>query len=102
MKRLMFLFFVMLAATPAFGQEIQKEITNLGGKARAYYLFVPDKLSKVQPAPLLLLLHGSGRNRTSGYRRAISCHYASATCRYVEGLSPIGKGRPYMRYSASR
>ncbi|HJZ82804.1 MAG TPA: alpha/beta hydrolase-fold protein [Pyrinomonadaceae bacterium] len=62
MKRLMFLFFVMLAATPAFGQEIQKEITNLGGKARAYYLFVPDKLSKVQPAPLLLLLHGSGRN----------------------------------------
>ena len=43
-----------------------------------------------------ILLHGSGRNRTRGYRRAISCHYASATCRYVAGLSPIGKGRPYV------
>ena len=43
-----------------------------------------------------ILLHGSGRNRTEGFRRAISCHYASASCRYVEGLSPIGKGRPYL------
>ncbi len=42
-----------------------------------------------------LLLHGSGRNRTRGFRRAISAHYASATCRYAEGMSPIGKGRPY-------
>ena len=43
-----------------------------------------------------LLLHGSGSNRSAGFRRAISCHYASAACRYVEGLSPIpGKLRPY-------
>ncbi len=28
-----------------------------------------------------LLLHGSGRNRSSGYRRAISAHYASAAYR---------------------
>jgi phytanoyl-CoA hydroxylase len=27
-----------------------------------------------------LLLHGSGQNRTSGFRRAISCHYASTQC----------------------
>ncbi|KNC82253.1 hypothetical protein SARC_05460 [Sphaeroforma arctica JP610] len=27
-----------------------------------------------------LLLHGSGRNRSGGYRRAISTHYASAKC----------------------
>lgn len=27
-----------------------------------------------------LLLHGSGQNRTAGFRRAISCHYASARC----------------------
>ena len=27
-----------------------------------------------------LLLHGSGHNRTQGFRRAISTHYASADC----------------------
>ena len=43
-----------------------------------------------------LLLHGSGQNRTRGFRRAISAHFASARCRYEEGLSPIGKGRPYL------
>jgi phytanoyl-CoA hydroxylase len=55
---------------------------------------------EMEPGDLVVfhpvLLHGSGRNRTPGYRRAISCHYASATCRYEEGLSPIGKGRPYL------
>ncbi len=43
-----------------------------------------------------ILLHGSGQNRSSGFRRAISAHYASATCRYVPGQSPIKKGRPYV------
>ena len=62
MKRLKVILFIILAASTAFGQEVQKEITKLGGKARAYYLFVPDKLTKDRPAPLLLLLHGSGRN----------------------------------------
>lgn len=62
MKRILLIFFVVTACSPAFAQEVQKEITNLGGKARAYYLFVPDKLTKDRPAPLLLLLHGSGRN----------------------------------------
>lgn len=62
MKRLIFILFVMLAGSPVSGQEVQKEITNLGGKARAFYLFVPNKLMKESPAPLLLLLHGSGRN----------------------------------------
>ncbi|HSQ25011.1 MAG TPA: alpha/beta hydrolase-fold protein [Pyrinomonadaceae bacterium] len=62
MKRLILLFGLLLVSIPASGQQVQKEITNLGGKARAYYLFVPDKLTKDHPAPLLLLLHGSGRN----------------------------------------
>ena len=42
-----------------------------------------------------LLLHGSGRNRTSGFRRAISAHYASAQCRFVEA-DRIGGTRPYL------
>jgi len=32
-----------------------------------------------------LLLHGSGRNRTDGFRRAISTHYASRACERPEG-----------------
>uniref|UniRef100_A0A5F9C0M1 Phytanoyl-CoA dioxygenase, peroxisomal n=1 Tax=Oryctolagus cuniculus TaxID=9986 RepID=A0A5F9C0M1_RABIT len=31
-----------------------------------------------------LLIHGSGRNRTQGFRKAISCHYASADCHYID------------------
>lgn len=42
-----------------------------------------------------LLLHGSGRNRTPGFRRAISTHYASARCRFVDGAEPLQKRRPY-------
>ena len=62
MKRLALLLGLLLMAIPVSAQQVTKEITNLGGKARAYYLFVPDKLTKDRPAPLLLLLHGSGRN----------------------------------------
>ena len=42
-----------------------------------------------------LLLHGSGRNRSNGFRRAISAHYASAACRYLPGTEPIAQKRPY-------
>jgi len=31
-----------------------------------------------------LLHHGSGRNLTTGYRKAISCHYAHESCRMIE------------------
>ncbi|MFQ5514440.1 MAG: phytanoyl-CoA dioxygenase family protein [Myxococcota bacterium] len=41
-----------------------------------------------------LLLHGSGRNRSRGYRRAISTHYASTACRYIHDAPRFG-GRPY-------
>lgn len=41
------------------------------------------------------LLHGSGQNRSSGFRRAISCHYASAECRYIKGMEPKTARRPY-------
>ncbi len=43
-----------------------------------------------------LLWHGSGRNRTTGFRRAISAHYASAACRYLPEHPPIASGRPYV------
>jgi phytanoyl-CoA hydroxylase len=43
-----------------------------------------------------ILLHGSGQNRTAGFRRAISAHYASATCRFLPGSEPIAGRRPYL------
>lgn len=65
LKRTILLAGLLLASISASAQQVQKEVTNLGGKARAYYLFVPDKLTKDHPAPLLVLLHGSGRNGVS-------------------------------------
>ncbi|XP_060064627.1 phytanoyl-CoA dioxygenase, peroxisomal-like [Ylistrum balloti] len=31
-----------------------------------------------------LLIHGSGMNKTEGFRKAISCHYASGDCHFVD------------------
>ncbi|XP_041058276.1 phytanoyl-CoA dioxygenase, peroxisomal [Carcharodon carcharias] len=31
-----------------------------------------------------LLIHGSGTNRTEGFRKAISCHFASSECYYID------------------
>ncbi|CAK8694615.1 unnamed protein product [Clavelina lepadiformis] len=31
-----------------------------------------------------LLIHGSGTNITTGFRKAISCHYASSDCHYID------------------
>ncbi|XP_075064757.1 phytanoyl-CoA dioxygenase, peroxisomal [Mixophyes fleayi] len=31
-----------------------------------------------------ILIHGSGMNKTAGFRKAISCHYASSDCQYID------------------
>ncbi|XP_037703813.1 phytanoyl-CoA dioxygenase, peroxisomal-like [Choloepus didactylus] len=31
-----------------------------------------------------LLIHGSGRNKSQGFRKAISCHFAGAGCHYID------------------
>lgn len=41
----------------------QKQTIAFDGKTRIYYVYVPDKVTS--PAPLLLLLHGSGRDGMS-------------------------------------
>jgi len=33
-----------------------------------------------------LLIHGSGRNNSSGFRKAISCHYAATHCSFQQRL----------------
>jgi poly(3-hydroxybutyrate) depolymerase len=57
--------FVLGLTVPAFAQKIRKETIDSQGKKRTYYLVVPDQSTAEHPAPLLLLLHGSGRNGLS-------------------------------------
>lgn len=62
---MLFLLTLMLLPfqTPAASSEkIVKELITSQNKKRAFYLFVPDSVKSGTPAPLIVLLHGSGRN----------------------------------------
>jgi predicted esterase len=50
---------------PVYGQKVVREPFRFQNKDRTYYLFVPDGLKKEAPAPMIVLLHGSGRNGLS-------------------------------------
>lgn len=65
MRYLAVLLFALLTALPAAAEGITKELITSEGKKRAYYLLVPEKLTAASPAPLIVLLHGSGRNGLS-------------------------------------
>ena len=52
-------------AVPVAAQKVSKETIDSHGKKRTYYLMVPATATADHPAPLLLLLHGSGRDGTS-------------------------------------
>lgn len=59
MKRLLI---VLLIALPIFGAKIEKQTLTSRGETRTYYLFVPDGIDAAKPVPLIITLHGSGRN----------------------------------------
>jgi poly(3-hydroxybutyrate) depolymerase len=59
---LLFLLALSTAAASAAAKP-EKQTLTAEGKERIYYTFVPEKLAT--PAPLLLLLHGSGRDGMS-------------------------------------
>jgi poly(3-hydroxybutyrate) depolymerase len=46
----------------ASSERIVKDTITSQNKKRAFYLFVPDSVKSGTPAPLIVLLHGSGRN----------------------------------------
>jgi poly(3-hydroxybutyrate) depolymerase len=56
---------IAVSGFPILAQEISKELIASKGKKRAYYLFVPEKLDPAARLPLIVLLHGSGRNGMS-------------------------------------
>jgi phytanoyl-CoA hydroxylase len=75
------------------------EYLNLGYFGAAGVGAHPDRVHvEMEPGDTIffhpILLHGSGRNRSPGFRRAISAHYASTHCRYVDDGFPRG-ARPY-------
>lgn len=47
---------------PAEEARIERRALVSAGKERAYFLYASDRARDTGPAPLLLLLHGSGRN----------------------------------------
>lgn len=59
---ILFLFTLMTFHTAAASDKVVKEILTSQNKQRAYYLFVPESVKAGTPAPLIVLLHGSGRN----------------------------------------
>lgn len=55
-------FLISLTSVSTFAARLEKHTLISRGKERGYYLFVPEGVDKEHPAPLLVTLHGSGRN----------------------------------------
>jgi poly(3-hydroxybutyrate) depolymerase len=56
---------LLLAPSAMAAEKMTKETFIAGGRPRTYYLLVPEAAKKKAPAPLLMLLHGSGRDGRS-------------------------------------
>jgi len=54
---------LLMVAAPSVSakDDITKELITSNGKTRAYYLYVPSTVKADAPAPLVVMLHGSGR-----------------------------------------
>jgi poly(3-hydroxybutyrate) depolymerase len=51
---------LLLVTSAAAKDDITKELITSKGKTRAYYLYVPPTIKLSSPAPLIVMLHGSG------------------------------------------
>jgi poly(3-hydroxybutyrate) depolymerase len=66
MKLMTFCVATLLISVSAIAADkMTKETFGSGGRTRTYYLLVPEAAKKAAPAPLLVLLHGSGRDGRS-------------------------------------
>lgn len=64
-KAILLVLVALLCAAPATAQSVTKESLDYLGAARTYYQFIPKTVDAAKPAPLLVLLHGSGRDGKS-------------------------------------
>ena len=63
MKILLALTLLLLTSVSSVAKDdITKELFTYDGKARVYYLYVPSTLKPQTQVPLIVMLHGSGRN----------------------------------------
>jgi poly(3-hydroxybutyrate) depolymerase len=64
---ILFLFTLMLLPfqTAAASDKVVKDSITSQNKKRSFYLFVPESVKSGTPAPLIVLLHGSGHNGLS-------------------------------------
>src|SRR5579884_3644339 len=70
MKAMFALFLALVSAAASAAGNTEKQTITFQGKERVYYIFAPEKISaaphtSAAPVPLLLLLHGSGRDGMS-------------------------------------
>jgi poly(3-hydroxybutyrate) depolymerase len=70
MKKLALLMLLAVSSAVAFAAaKSERQTLTSEGTERIYYTFVPERLASAEkaaaPAPLLLLLHGSGRDGMS-------------------------------------
>ena len=56
---------LLLSASASAADKATKETFGSGGKTRTYYLLVPESAKKTGSPPLIVLLHGSGRDGKS-------------------------------------
>ena len=56
---------LLIPISAGAADKMTKETFVSGGQPRTYYLLAPDAAKKAAPAPLLVLLHGSGRDGRS-------------------------------------
>ncbi|HEX7296776.1 MAG TPA: alpha/beta hydrolase-fold protein [Pyrinomonadaceae bacterium] len=56
------LLLILASVSARAGNDIRREKFESEGKQRTYYLFVPSSVDQKKPVPLVVLLHGSGRN----------------------------------------
>ncbi len=63
---LLLLGLLCFPSPPAFASDgIRKESISISDRNRTYYVFVAENLTSSRPVPLLVTLHGSGRNGLS-------------------------------------